>query len=62
LCRDLGISSATFDRRRSKYSGMEASDLKPLNELEEENRQLKRVYADLSLNHKFLKGIVERKL
>ena len=62
LCRKLGISSATFYQWRSKYGGMEASDLKRLKELEEENRRLKQMYADLSLDHEILKDIVERKL
>ena len=62
LCRELGISSATFYQWRSKYGGMEALDLKRLKELEEENRRLKQMYADLSLDHEILKDIVERKL
>ena len=62
LCRELGISSATFYQWRSKYGGMEASDLKRLKELEEENRRLKPMYAGLSLDHEILKDIVERKL
>jgi putative transposase len=62
LCRELGISTATFYQWRSKYGGMEASDLKRLKELEEENRRLKQMYADLSLDHEILKDIVERKL
>ncbi len=41
---------------------MEASDIKRLKELEEENRRLKQIYADLSLDHKMLKDIVEKKL
>ena len=47
---------------RSKYGGMEASYIKRLKELEEENRRLKQMYADLSLDHKILKEIVEKKL
>jgi putative transposase len=62
LCRELGVSTATFYQWRSKYGGMEASDLKRLKELEEENRRLKQMYADLSLDHEILKDIVERKL
>lgn len=62
LCRELGISTATFYQWRSKYGGMEASDLKRLKALEEENRRLKQMYADLSLDHEILKDIVERKL
>jgi len=62
LCRELGISSATFYQWRSKFGGMEASDLKRLRDLEDENRQLKQMYAELSLDHRVLKDIVEKKL
>jgi len=62
ICRELGVSSATFCRWRSKYGGMEASDLKKMKALEEENRRLKQMYAELSLEHKILKDIVERKI
>ena len=56
------MSPATFYQWRSKYGGLEASDLKRLKELEEENRRLEQMYAELSLDHKILKDIVERKL
>ena len=62
ICREHGISSATFYNWKSKYGGMEASDVKRLRELEEENARLKRMYADLSLDHQILKDIVEKKL
>jgi len=62
LCRELGISDATFYKWRSKYGGMDASDLKRLRELEDENRRLKQMYADLSLDHQIMKDIVEGKL
>lgn len=62
ICRELGISTATFYQWRSKYGGLDASDLKRLKELEEENRRLKQMYADLSLDHRILKDIVEKKL
>jgi putative transposase len=62
LCRELGVSSATFYQWRSKFGGMEASDLKRLRELEDQNRRLKQMYAELSLDHKVLKDIVEKKL
>ena len=45
-----------------KYGGMEASDLRRLRELEEENRRLKQMYAELSLEHQVLKDVVEKKL
>jgi putative transposase len=56
------VSPATFYQWRSKYGGLEASDLKRIKELEEENRRLKQMYAELSLDHTILKDIVERKL
>ncbi len=62
VCRELGVSPATFYQWRSKYGGLEASDLKRIKDLEEENRRLKQMYAELSLDHKILKDIVERKL
>lgn len=62
ICRELGVSPATFYQWRSKYGGMEASDLRRMKDLEEENRRLKQMYAELSLDHKVLKDIVERKL
>ncbi len=62
MCRELGISEATYYNWRTKYGGMEASDVKRLKELEDENRRLKQMYADLSLDNKMLKDIVEKKL
>lgn len=62
VCRELGVSCATFYQWRSKFGGLEASDLKRLKELEDENRRLKHMYAELSLDHKILKDIVEKKL
>ena len=62
VCREYGIAEATYYTWESKYGGMEASDIKRLKELEEENRRLKQMYADLSLDHKMLKDIVEKKL
>jgi len=62
ICREYSISEATYYNWKSKYGGMEASDIKRLKELEAENRQLKQMYADLSLDHKVLKDIVEKKL
>jgi len=48
VCREYGISDATYYNWKSKYDGMEASDVKRLKELEEENRRLKQMYAELS--------------
>jgi len=62
LSRQHGFSKATFYKWKAKYGGMDVSALKRLKELEEENRRLKQMYADLSLEHKVLKDIVEKKL
>ena len=62
VCREYGISDATYYNWKSKYGGMEASDIKRLKELESENQRLKQMYADLSLEHRVLKDIVEKKL
>jgi putative transposase len=61
LCREYGISKATFYNWKKKYSGMDASQLKRLKELEEENQRLKRMYADLSLDHEMLKDVLGKK-
>lgn len=62
LCRQYGFSKSSFYKWKAKYGGMEASELKRLHELEDENRRLKQMYADLSLKHHALKDIVEKKL
>lgn len=61
LCREHGISDATFYTWKKKYSGMGTAQLKRLKELEEENKRLKRMYADLSLDHSLLKDVLEKK-
>ncbi len=62
ICREHGISQATFYNWKSKYGGMEASDVKRLRDLEQENARLKRMYAELSLDHQILKDIIEKRL
>ena len=62
ICREYGISDATYYNWKSKYGGMEASDIKRLKELEDENRKLKQMFADLSLENVALKDIIEKKL
>lgn len=62
VCREHGIADATFYNWRAKYGGMELADIKRLRELEQENRRLKQMYADLSLEHRVLKDIIEKKL
>ena len=62
ICREYGISEPTFYNWKSKYSGMEVSQLKQLKELQDENRKLKAMYADLALDHRILKDVIEKKL
>ena len=62
LMRQDGFSRASFYKWKAKYSGMDVSELKRLKELEEENRRLKQMYADLSLKHEVLKDIIKKKL
>ena len=60
LCRTHGISQSTLYKWRSKYGGMDVSELRRMRELEEENRRLKQMYAELSLDHAVLKDIIEK--
>lgn len=62
ICREHGISNATFYNWKAKYGGMDASQLKRLKDLEQENARLKKMYADLSLVHHAFKDAVEKKL
>jgi putative transposase len=61
VCRNHGISSATYYNWKSKYGGMEASDIKRLKALEEENNRLKKMYANLSLEHEAVKELIAKK-
>ena len=62
LSRQYGFSQSAFYKWKAKYSGMDVSQLKRLKEREAENSKLKQMYAELSLDHKMLKEIVEKKL
>ena len=62
VCRQHEISDATYYKWKTKYGGMEAADIRRLRELEEENRRLKHMYAELSLEHRILKEVLEKKL
>lgn len=62
ICRELGVPTVEFYKWKQRYGGMEASDVKRLKELEEENARLKKMYANLSLVHEALKDAVEKKL
>lgn len=61
IAREHGISRATLYNWKSKYSGMEVSQVKRLKELEGENRKLKQMYADLALDNRILKEVIEKK-
>jgi len=62
VCRKHEISDATYYNWKSKYGGMEASDLKRMKELERELSQLKRMYADIAIENRALKDLIEKKL
>ena len=62
VCRECGVSQATYYNWKSKYGGMEASDIRKLKDLETENQRLKQMYANLSLENEALKDIIEKKL
>lgn len=61
ICREHGLSEATFYNWKSKYGGMEASDVRRLKELEDENNRLKKMYADLALDNRILKDLFTKK-
>lgn len=61
LCREHGISSATFYKWRSKYGGMEASMVSRMKELEEENRRLKKMYAEAQMSADIMKEALSKK-
>ena len=61
VCRQHGISSATYYNWKSRYGGMEASDVKRLKELEEENARLKKMFADVSLENHAIKELFAKK-
>jgi putative transposase len=62
ICRKLGVTQATFYRWKRKYAGMGVSELRRLKQVEEENRKLKQLVADLSLDKHMLQEIVRKKL
>jgi putative transposase len=61
ICRQLGISDATFYNWRKKFGGMGVSEIRRLKALEEENRQLKKLVADLSLDKHMLQDVLSKK-
>lgn len=62
ITREHGVARATFYKWRQRYGGMEASELKRVKQLEEENAKLKRMYANLALELDTAKYIIEKKL
>ena len=62
VCREAGISEATYYNWKSRYDGMEASDINKSKDLEDENRRLKQMFIDLSLENRALKDVIEKKL
>lgn len=60
LCRKHGISDATFYKWRTKYAGLEVSDVKKLRQLEDENRQLKQMVAEQALDIQALKAVTAK--
>lgn len=62
LCRTYKMSAATFYQWRSKYGGMDLPMMRRLKELEEENRRLKKMYAEVSMDKAVLQEIIEKKL
>ena len=61
LCRKHGISSASYYNWKQKYGGMDASEIKRLKELEEENAKLKRICADMALENMALKDLIVKR-
>jgi putative transposase len=62
VCRKLGISQATFYNWKKKYGGLGTSELRRLRELEAENKELKKLVADLSLDKHMLQDVLRKKL
>ena len=62
LAREYGVSQSTLYNWKAKYGGMDSSELSRLKELEEENRRLKAMFAELSLENRALKDVIEKKL
>ena len=61
ICREHGISEPTFYGWKSKFGGMSVSELQRLKHLEDENRRLKQLYAELSLEHQVVKEVLRKK-
>jgi putative transposase len=62
ICRKMGISEQTYFRWKKQYGGLGLADLRRLKQLEEENKQLKQLVADLSLDKQMLQDVLKKKL
>jgi len=62
ICRKMGVADATFYQWKKRFSGLESSELKKLRVLEEENRRLKQLVADLTLDKSMLQDVLSKKL
>ncbi len=62
VCRKMGVSEQSFYRWKKKYGGLGPSELRRLKQVEEENRQLKKLVADLSLDKLMLQDVLSKKL
>jgi putative transposase len=62
IARELGISDATFYNWKARYGGMEASDVKRLKDLEAEHAELKKMFAELCIENRAMKNLLEKKL
>ncbi|MBB5635309.1 putative transposase [Pedobacter cryoconitis] len=62
ICRQMGVSQATFFNWKKKYGGLGIPELRKLRQLEEENAQLKKLVADLSLDKQMLQDVIKKKL
>lgn len=62
ICREIGISEPTFYNWKAKYGGMDISDVTRLRELEKENSELKKMYAEACIENRAMKNFIEKKL
>lgn len=62
IARELGISEATFFNWKAKYGGMEASDISKMRDIEKENTELKKMYAEVSIENRAMRNLIEKKL
>jgi putative transposase len=62
VCRKMGVTDVTFYRWKKKFAGMGVAELRRLRQLEEENRELKQLVADLSLDKEMLQDLIRKKL